>query len=187
MLDTDRRSNPRLPRDGCRDGVEVEPVGRKDLTLLVGEETVDPVPAALAGVLAPHANVLQSVRASGKSVTIEELAQGARVALIDPLVRIEGEDPIRPKLGRGREQSVPVAPVVPTPVAAPSGIGKEDPDQWAGGEQVTRVIGAAVIERNDRVADQRRRGEVVGNVLSRVADREQADDAASAAPPPVRS
>jgi hypothetical protein len=131
--------------------------------------------------------VVQSVRASWKSVTIEELAQGARVARVDPLVRIEGEDPIRPKLGRGSEQPVPVGPVVRTPVAAPSRIGKEDLDQWAGGEQVMGFIGAAVIERNDRVADPRRRVEVLGNVLGRVADREQADDAAAAAPPPVRS
>jgi hypothetical protein len=165
----------------------VEPAGWKLLTLLVGEEAVDPVAAGLAGVLAPHAHMLQSVRASWKSVAIEELAQGARVPLVDPLVRIEGEDPIRPKLRRGREQAVPIDPVVPAPVAAPSGIGKERLDQWAGGEQLTRIVSAAVIERNDRVADARCRGEVLGNVLSRVADREQADDAAPAAPRPVRS
>src|SRR5439155_17672047 len=106
VLDPQGGRQPARGRDRCRDRYEVQAPGGEALRRLVGEETVDAEALLIVVVeVSDHAVDGKAVGKPGQGIALDELAQGRSVVRVEPLVRVEGEEPVRLERGGGREQA----------------------------------------------------------------------------------
>lgn len=149
MLNAKRRPDERRDRNRGWNRREVQALGREPLSRLEVEEAMDPdrvggEPAA--GAL--HREDPEAVGEPRKRVGLKERPQGVAVALVDPLVRIEREDPPRLECRGRTQQGVPVGCNVPARAGRPSRILQEHHHERVVSQDVARLVGAAVIERD---------------------------------------
>ena len=174
VLDAERGAPPPVPGDGGGDRHEVESVGREHVTGYRGEQP--PHPQRLAGVVvevADHAQDREEVGVVGIGTVGEEGPQGRGVVGGQELVGVERHHPRRGEVQRRGQETVAVGGVVPPGVALPPRVGEHRVHQGVGLEDRPGVVGAAVVERHNRVGEPGDGLQVTRQIGGGVAGRQQ--------------
>ena len=178
VLNTDRCPQHPPPRNVARNWNKVQPLGRKLQPRPLREQAVHPEPVRIV-VLAVlrHPKDLEPIPALLTRLTsLEEAAQRRRVIRVNPLVAIEEQQPPRVQLTGSIQQPLPVLRVVPPLVAVAARIPQHRANQRMRFQQLTGRIGAAVVQRDHRVAEPLDRLEPARQILPPVANGQQGNE-----------
>jgi hypothetical protein len=96
--------------------------------------------------------VAEAVGATGQGIGFEEVAEGAGFRLVESLIGVDRDDPLRVEGFGGGEEAVAVRGIVPALIVIPPGIAEQDLDERFLGEEIGGGIGAAVVEGDDGIA-----------------------------------
>ena len=175
--DPDRRASPSVPRDGRGHRLEVQEAVRELLAGLPGEEPEDPPAGHLDAVLVvPGAVHPEAVREARERLLRQETSELAALGGVDPLVAVEGEDPMRLERSRRREQAATVLAVVPPQVGLAHRVGEDGDDQGVRLQDGPGAVRRPVVEGDHGVDERPHTVEVCREVARAVAHREQADE-----------
>ncbi len=86
-------------------------------------------------------------------LALEGVTEGVAIGRIDPFVSVELHHPRRPDVRETGQQPAPIGCVVPALVRGSHRVREDAVHEGVSPKQVTRLVGAAIVERDDDVGE----------------------------------
>ena len=155
----------------------MQPLRRERLRRLVREQATDPQSRVVVVVeVVHHAEHSEQVSVRVISLLVEELTQGAAVVVGDALVGVQLHDPPGVEIAGSRKEPIPVGGVVPACVALTRTIRQQPTDQRVVPQDGPGVVGAAIVEGDDRVGEAAHRVEPARQIVTGVPDGQETNN-----------